>query len=158
MKKTNAARILEGLKIKYELLYYEVNESDLSAHHVAEQVGKPAEQIFKTLVAQGDKQGILMAVVPGSAEIDLKALAAVSGNKKVELVALKEVLPLTGYIRGGVSPLGAKKKYPVYIDESCHKWSIISVSAGIRGCQIVLSPADLIKAVAGNSCRISRSE
>ncbi len=158
MKKTNAARILDGLKIKYELLYYAVDESDLSAHHVADQVGKPAEQIFKTLVAQGDKQGILMAVVPGSAEIDLKALAAVSGNKKVELVPLKEVLPLTGYIRGGVSPLGAKKHYPVYIDESCKKWSTISVSAGIRGCQIVLSPTDLIRAIAGNSCRISRSE
>lgn len=156
MKKTNAARILDGLKMKYELIYYEVDENDLSAHHVADQLGMPAEQIFKTLVAHGDKQGILMAVVPGSAEIDLKALAAVSGNKKVELVALKEVLPLTGYIRGGVSPLGAKKHYPVYIDESCSHWSTISVSAGMRGCQIVLSPADLIKAVTGNVCMISR--
>jgi Cys-tRNA(Pro)/Cys-tRNA(Cys) deacylase len=158
MKKTNAARILDGLKIKYELIYYEVDESDLGAHHVADQLGKPAGQIFKTLVAHGDKQGILMAVVPGSGEIDLKALAAVSGNKKVELVALKEVLPLTGYIRGGVSPLGAKKHYPVYIDESCNKWSTISVSAGLRGCQIVLSPADLIKAVAGSVCMIARLE
>ncbi len=156
MKKTNAARILDGLKIDYELIYYDVDESDLSAQHVADQVGKPTEQIFKTLVARGDKQGILMAVVPGSAEIDLKAFATVSGNKKVELVALKEVLPLTGYIRGGVSPLGAKKHYPVYIDESCNNWSTISVSAGMRGCQIVLAPADLITAVAGNICLIRR--
>jgi len=156
MKKTNAARILDGLNIKYELIYYEVDESDVSAQHVANQLERSAEQIFKTLVAHGDKQGILMAVVPGNAEIDLKALAAVSGNKKVELVALKEVLPLTGYIRGGVSPLGAKKHYPVYIDENCQKWPTISVSAGLRGCQIVVSPTDLITAVAGKVCSIIR--
>ncbi len=157
MKKTNAARILDRLKIKYELIYYEVDESDLSAQHVADQLHMLAEKIFKTLVARGDKQGILMAVVAGNAELDLKALAAISGNKNVELVALKEVFPLTGYIRGGVSPLGAKKHYPVYIDESCSKWPTISVSAGMRGCQIVLSPADLIKAVAGTLGAITRS-
>ncbi len=156
MKKTNAARILDGLKIKYELICYEVDESDLSAQHVADQLHLPAERIFKTLVARGDKGGILMAVVPGNAELDLKALAAISGNKKIELVALKEVLPLTGYIRGGVSPLGAKKHYPVYIDESCDNWPVISVSAGMRGCQLALSPADLIKAVAGTRCAIIR--
>lgn len=156
MKKTNAARILDGLKIKYELLSYAVDESDVSAKHVAEQVGLPAGKIFKTLVVHGDKQGILMAVVPGNGEIDLKALAVNSGNKKVELVPLKEVLPLTGYIRGGVSPLGAKKHYPVYLDESCNNWPSISISAGIRGCQIVISPADLLKAVQGTLCAIVR--
>lgn len=156
MKKTNAARILDGLKIKYELIYYEVDENDLSAQHVANSVNMPAGQVFKTLVVHGDKQGILMAVVPGSAEIDLKALAAASGNKKVELVPLKEVLPLTGYIRGGVSPLGPKKRYPVYLDVSCNNWATIAVSAGMRGCQLVLSPTDLIKAVNGQIRAIAR--
>lgn len=156
MKKTNAARILDSLHIQYEIREYPVDENDLGAQHVAEAVGLPVNQVFKTLVAKGDKHGILMAVVPGGMEIDLKALAAASGNKRVELVHLKDVLPLTGYIRGGVSPLGPKKRYPVYIDESSLKWPAIFVSAGLRGMQIFLAPADLAKAVQGTMCSIAR--
>ena len=147
MKKTNAARILDGLKIKYELREYEVDESDLGAKNVAEKVGMPIDQVFKTLVARGDKTGILMACIPGSGELNLKALAAASGNKKVEMVHLKEVQPLTGYIRGGVSPVGTKKPYPVYIDESCMNFGQISVSAGMRGLLMIIDPQDLVKAV-----------
>ena len=146
MKKTNAARLLDKLKIAYEIREYEVDESDLGAENVAGKIGLPLEQVFKTLVARGDKTGILMAVVSGGAEIDLKALAAVSGNKKVEMVHLNEVLPLTGYIRGGVSPLGAKKNYPVFLDRSASDQSLISISAGLRGMQIFLRPEDLVKA------------
>jgi Cys-tRNA(Pro)/Cys-tRNA(Cys) deacylase len=155
--KTNAARILDGIKINYELCEYEVDESDLSAENVAAKVGMPPDQVFKTLVVRGDKTGVLMACIPGAADLDLKKLAAVSGNKKVEMVALKEVQPLTGYIRGGVSPLGAKKHYPVYLDESMLKWCNISISAGMRGCQIILAPNDLIRAVNGNVSAISRA-
>ncbi|MDU2066201.1 MAG: Cys-tRNA(Pro) deacylase [Sporomusaceae bacterium] len=158
MKKTNAARILDSLHISYEIKEYEVDENDLGAQHVAELVQMPVNQVFKTLVAKGDKQGILMAVVPGGAELNLKALATASQNKKVELVALKDVLPLTGYVRGGVSPLGAKKKYPVYIDDSCLVWPALSISAGQRGVQIFLAPQDLIRAVNGTVCPIARQE
>ncbi|MEN6414468.1 MAG: Cys-tRNA(Pro) deacylase [Veillonellales bacterium] len=147
MKKTNAARILDGLKIAYELREYKVDESDLSAENVAGKVGLPAEQVFKTLVARGDKNGVLMACIPGAAELNLKALAAASGNKKVEMVHLKEVQGLTGYIRGGVSPLGAKKAYPVFMDESALRWPFIAISAGIRGCQIIAAPQELAQAV-----------
>ena len=146
-KKTNAARILDGLGIAYELKEYPVDLNDLSAVHVAASVGMPVEMVFKTLVARGDKNGVLMACIPGDAELDLKALAAVSGNKKVEMVHLKEVQGLTGYIRGGCSPLGAKKEYPVYLDESAHQWETIAVSAGKRGEQILLAPMDLVQAV-----------
>lgn len=158
MKKTNAARFLDKLKIEYELREYEVDESDLSAENVAHKVGIPLERIFKTLVARGDKTGVIMAVVSGAAEVDLKALASVSGNKKVEMVHLTEVLPLTGYIRGGVSPLGAKKNYPVYLDRAALVQTSISISAGMRGMQIVLSPAELVTAthaVVGDIGRIS---
>lgn len=146
-KKTNAARILDGLGISYELKEYPVDLNDLSAVHVAASVGMPVEMVFKTLVARGDKNGVLMACIPGDAELDLKALAAVSGNKKVEMVHLKEVQGLTGYIRGGCSPLGAKKEYPVYLDESARQWETIAVSAGKRGEQILLAPMDLVQAV-----------
>lgn len=147
-KKTNAARKLDDLKISYRIAEYPVDEEHLDAVHVAAEVGMPADQVFKTLVVRGDKSGVMFAVIPGSGELDLKALARVSGNKRAELVHLKEVLPLTGYIRGGCSPLGAKKNYPVYLDASCAKWDEIAISAGQRGMQIVLSPADLQKAAA----------
>lgn len=143
MKKTNAARFLDGLGIAYELKAYEVDEADLGAESVAAKVGLPPGQVFKTLVVRGDKTGILFACVPGESELDLKKMAAVSGNKKVELVPLKEVQPLTGYIRGGVSPLGAKKHYPVFLDESAKQWPVIAISAGIRGCQILLAAEQL---------------
>lgn len=147
MKKTNAVRHLDSLKIQYRLLEYEVDEEDLSAEHVGAQLGLPLEQVFKTLVVRGDKTGILMACVPAVGEINLKVLAAASGNKRTELVPLKEVLPLTGYIRGGVSPIGPKKPYPVYLDSSALNFPFISISAGVRGCQIVLDPRDLVKVV-----------
>lgn len=146
MKKTNAARLLDKLKIAYEIHEYAVDESDLSAGNVAGKIGLPLTQVFKTLVARGDKTGVIMAVVSGAAEVDLKVLASVSGNKKAEMVHLNEVLPLTGYIRGGVSPLGAKKNYPVYLDRTALDQPIISISAGLRGVQIFLRPDDLMKA------------
>jgi len=145
MAKTNAARILDAASIRYELREYEVDEDDLSAPRVAEKIGMPPEQVFKTLVARGDRSGVLMACIPANTELDLKALAAASGNKKIELVAVKEVLPLTGYIRGGVSPIGGKKPYPFYLDETAILFDVISVSAGVRGCQLVLAPDDLAR-------------
>ena len=146
-KKTNAARILDGLKISYELKGYSVDPDDLSAINVAGKVGMPIKMVFKTLVARGDKNGVLMACIPGDGVLDLKSLAVISGNKKVEMVHLKEVQELTGYIRGGCSPLGAKKNYPVYLDESAKQWDEIAISAGKRGEQIIIAPLDLIRAV-----------
>lgn len=146
IKKTNAARILDNLGIKYEVKTYEVDENDLSAVHVAETAGLDINSVFKTLVTRGDKTGIIMAVIGGADEINLKALAKASGNKSVEMTALKELLPLTGYIRGGCSPLGAKKNYPVYLDKKAMTQEKISISAGQRGMQLILSPQDLIKA------------
>ena len=143
--KTNTARILDAAGVRYELREYQVDEADLSAPHVAEAIGMPPEQVFKTLVARGDRGGVLLACIPANSELDLKALASASGNKKVELVAVKEVLGLTGYIRGGVSPIGTRKPYPLYLDETAGLWDIISVSAGIRGLQMLLSPADLAR-------------
>jgi Cys-tRNA(Pro)/Cys-tRNA(Cys) deacylase len=145
--KTNAVRLLETMGIAYELREYTVDESDLSAPHAAAEIGLPASQVFKTLVVRGDRTGVMLAVVPASAELDLKALAAASGNKKTDLVPLKEVQALTGYIRGGVSPVGTKKKYPVLIDESAREWPFIAVSAGMRGHQMLLKPDDLARAV-----------
>lgn len=156
MKKTNVARILDGLKITYELREYKVDESDLGAENVAKKINVPLAQVFKTLVVSGDKTGVLLACIPGGAELDLKALAAVSGNKKVDMVPLKDVQKLTGYIRGGVSPLGTKKQYAIYIDNSVMACSYISISAGIRGCQILVSPDDLVRATKGEVCVISR--
>ena len=143
-KKTNAARKLDDLKINYRLVEYPVDEEHLDAVHVAAEVGMPAAQVFKTLCVRGDKNGVMFAVIPG--ELDLKALAKVSGNKRAELVHLKEVLPLTGYIRGGCSPLGAKKNYPVYMDATSNNWPEIAISAGQRGMQIIAAPSDLQKA------------
>jgi Cys-tRNA(Pro)/Cys-tRNA(Cys) deacylase len=156
MKKTNAARYLDRLKIDYTLVEYEVDESDLSAESVARKVNLPLEQVFKTLVARGDKTGVFMACIPGNTELDLKAMATVSGNKDVEMVHLGEIQPLTGYIRGGVSPIGTKKHYPVFLNESAVRFPLISISAGLRGCQIFISPGDLIKALDIKVCKIAR--
>ncbi|ODA42666.1 Cys-tRNA(Pro) deacylase [Desulfosporosinus sp. BG] len=142
--KTNAARILDQAKISYELKDYIVDESDLSAVAVANKVGLPIEQVYKTLVARGDKTGVIVACIQGDHELHLKRLAALSGNKKVEVVSLKEVQPLTGYIRGGVSPIGMKKSYPIFIDSAIEKLDKIAVSAGLRGLQLFLRPIDLI--------------
>lgn len=143
---------IDNFKIKE----YKVDPENLSAIHVAEEAGMPIDMVFKTLVARGDKNGVLMAVIPGALEVDLKALAAASGNKRVEMVHLKEVQALTGYIRGGCSPLGAKKDYPVYLDIHAQEQSRISISAGIRGEQIILAPSDLIKAVNATVAQIAR--
>ena len=143
IKKTNASRILDNMKINYRLLEYEVDENNLDAVHVANSVGMPCSQVFKTLCVLGDKTGVIFACIPGDHELDLKALAKISGNKRAELVTLKDVLPLTGYIRGGVSPLGAKKAYPVFLDATASNWTEISISAGQRGLQIILAPAAL---------------
>ncbi len=155
-KKTNAARMLDRAGIDYELREYIVDEEDLSAPHVAEALGLPPEQVFKTLVARGDRGGVLLAVVPGSAELDLKALAAASGNRKVELVHLKEVQELTGYIRGGVSPIGTKKPCPVYLDSSARRWPAISISAGVRGVQILIAPEALVRAIDATEAAITK--
>src|SRR5215470_17226008 len=147
--KTNAVRILETAGIQYELREYEVDEDDLSAPRVAEKIGMPPDQVFKTLVARGDRTGVVMACIPANTELDLKALAAASGNKKVELVPVKDVLGLTGYIRGGVSPVGTRKPYPFYLDETADLWDLISVSAGVRGCQMLIAPDDLARITEG---------
>jgi Cys-tRNA(Pro)/Cys-tRNA(Cys) deacylase len=152
--KTNAARILDSAGIDYELREYPVDEEDLSAPHVAEAIGMPPEQVFKTLVVRGDRTGVLLAAIPANAELNLKALAAASGNKKVELVPVKEVLGLTGYIRGGVSPLGTKKEYALYLEETADLWDVISISAGIRGCQMLVKPGDLARVTAATRCAI----
>jgi len=146
LKKTNAARLLDRLNIPYRLGEYAFDEEHLGAEHVAQAVGLPLRQVFKTLVARGDGREVVMACIPGSGELDLKALAALAGFKKVEMVHLKEVQPLTGYIRGGVSPLAAKKSYRLFIDESSLSFPFISVSAGQRGLQIMVAPQDLLRA------------
>ena len=146
MKKTNAARILDRLKIGYELIGYEADISDLSAVHLAETAGIPISQVFKTLVLEGDKSGIFVCIIPGGKEIDLKKAALVSLNKKVVMIAVKDLEPLTGYIRGGCSPLGMKKNFPTYIDKSAFDQNYIFISAGVRGMQIKLAPADLLMA------------
>jgi Cys-tRNA(Pro)/Cys-tRNA(Cys) deacylase len=145
--KTNAARILDRLGIRYDLRDYDVDESDLSAESVARKVGLPEAQVFKTLLSRGDKHGLCFAIVAAGHELDLKAVAKLAGDRKTELVAVKELQPLTGYIRGGVTALGAKKDYPVYLDESAMRFDVISVSAGVRGTQIFLAPADYARAV-----------
>ncbi len=147
--KTNAARILDSLGIAYELREYEVDPDDLRAESVAQKIGLPLEQVFKTLVARGDKKGICFAVVPGNAQLDLKALARLTGDRSADTVPLKEVQPLTGYIRGGVTALGAKKDYPVYVDETIELFDVVSISAGARGTQILIAPADYLRAVTG---------
>jgi Cys-tRNA(Pro)/Cys-tRNA(Cys) deacylase len=154
--KTNAARLLDQLCISYELRSYEVDPDDLSAETVAQKVGLPPEQVFKTLVARGDRSGLLFAVIPGSAELELKALAALSANRSVALIALRELTPLTGYLRGGVTALASKKPLPVYVDELIELFETIAVSAGTRGLQLVLAPADYLRATHGVLGAIAR--
>ena len=155
--KTNAARILDGLGIAHELREYEVDEEDLSAESVASKVGLPAEQVFKTLVCRGDRNGICFAVVPADAQLDFKALARLSGDRSMEIVPLKEVQPLTGYIRGGVTVLGARKQYPAFADETIELFEVISVSSGTRGTQLLLSPADYLRATGARVGPIARA-
>lgn len=152
INKTNAARLLDRAKIKYELIPYEVDENDLSAVHVAATLGENIEQVFKTIVLHGDKSGHFVCVIPGEHEIDLKLAAKVSGNKKCDLLPLKELLPTTGYIRGGCSPFGMKKAFPTYIHESCRRFPYIFVSAGVRGLQIKIAPDDLIRELRAEVC------
>jgi len=144
--KTNAARALDRLKISYEVRKYEVDPDDLGAEKVAAGIGLPLAQVFKTLVVRGDRRGVLLAVLAGDAELNLKALARLSGDRRVELVPLREVQPLTGYIRGGVTALACKKDYPVFADENIRLHERVAVSAGMRGAQLVLSPADYLRA------------
>ena len=158
MTKTNAARILDQARIHYELREYEVDPDDLAAESVAAKIGMPAEQVFKTLVVRGERNGIALAVVPGSYELNFKALAHAMGDKKVEMVPLKEVQPLTGYIRGGVTALGCKKDYPVVIDETVILWDVISISAGQRGLQIIIKPDDYIRATGATVAEIAREK
>jgi len=144
---TNAARILKRMGIHFELRDYQVDEEDLSAENVAGKVGLPLDQVWKTLVVRGDRTGVLFAVLAGSATLDLKALAKLSGNRKAETVPLKEVQPLTGYIRGGVTAIGGKKDYPVFVDETIELFDVVAVSAGVRGTQMLVAPADYLRAV-----------
>lgn len=146
--KTNAARLLDKAGVRYSLNTYEVDEDDLSAVHVAAQLGVEPGLLFKTLVLRGDRNGIFVCVVPGDAEVDLKKAAKISGNKKAEMVAMKELLPLTGYIRGGCSPVGMKKQFPTYVDNSALERPGIYISAGVRGLQILIAPADLVSYLA----------
>ncbi len=155
MKKTNAARLLDAAGIKYELAEYEVDESDLSATTLAKKIGQNIEQIFKTLVLRGDKSGVFVAVIPGNSEVDLKKAAKVSGNKNCAMVQQKELLSLTGYIRGGCSPLGMKKPYPIYIHETCQLFDRIFISAGQRGLQLKLNPEDLITITGAEVCDVA---
>lgn len=145
INKTNVARLLDKAKISYQLIPYEVDENDLSAIHVAEQLGENVKQVFKTLILHGDKSGYFVCVIPGADEVDLKKAAKVSGNKKCEMIPVKELLPLTGYIRGGCSPIGMKKHFPTYIHLSAEQFEKIYISAGQRGLQVLLAPADLIR-------------
>ena len=154
--KTNAVRLLDQLGVRYELREYVIDPNDLSAETVAAKIGLPPEQVFKTLAARGDRNGISMAVIPGNAELDLKALAAASGDRKVQLVPVKELQALTGYIRGGVTALAGMKDYPVFVDETLKQFDVISISAGIRGLQILLSPANYLKATRGTLALLSR--
>ena len=154
MNKTNAARLLDSKGISYELIPYDVDESDLSANAVASKLGQDVDQVFKTLVLQGDKTGVFICIIPGSKELDLKKAAKVSGNKNAAMVHMKEILELTGYIRGGCSPVGMKKKYSTYIDENCILYDQIFVSAGIRGLQFKIAPDDLILVTGSEICSL----
>ena len=156
IEKTNAARLLDRAKIAYELIPYEVDENNLAANHVAEQVGEDISTVFKTLILRGDRTGHLVCVVPGDHEVDLKAAAKVSGNKKVEMIPMKELLPTTGYIRGGCSPIGMKKRFPTYIHQSCMEHPFIYISAGVRGLQIRVAPSDLIAYCTAQVAQISQ--
>lgn len=155
MKKTNAARLLDSQKIPYELIPYEVEENDLGAQHVADQLHEDIQQVFKTLVLQGDRSGYFVCVIPGAEEVDLKKAAKISGNKKCDLIPMKELLPLTGYIRGGCSPIGMKKAFPTYLHETAMQFDHIYVSAGVRGLQFKISPQHLIQASRATVCSLT---
>ncbi len=154
INKTNAARLLDRAKIPYELIPYEVDENNLAATHVAEQLGEPVEQVFKTLVLHGDRSGYFVCVIPGDKEVDLKLAAKVSGNKKADLIPMKELLPVTGYIRGGCSPIGMKKPFPVFLHETAMDYPFIYISAGVRGLQIRLAPAALVEYTGATLCAL----
>jgi Cys-tRNA(Pro)/Cys-tRNA(Cys) deacylase len=156
--KTNAARLLDQLAIRYELREYEIDPEDLAAETVAAEIGLPPEQVFKTLVARGDRNGICMAVIPGNTELDLKALATASGDRKIQLVPVKELQGLTGYIRGGVTALAAKKDYLVYVDETIELFDTISISAGIRGMQILITSDDYLLATKARLAPLAQSK
>lgn len=156
--KTNAVRLLDRLGVRYELRDYEVDPDDLAAESVAAKIGMPPEQVFKTLVAKGDRNGVCLAVIPGNTQLDLKALAQATGDRKVDTVPLKDVQPLTGYIRGGVTALACKKEYPVYLDETVELFDLIALSAGVRGVQIVLAPADYVRAVNAKVAAIAKDK
>ena len=153
--KTNAARILDRMKIPYSLVEYDVDPDNLAADPVAEELGEPIEQVFKTLVLRGDKNGVFVCVVAGNREVDLKKAAKASGNKKAEMIAMKELLPLTGYIRGGCTSIGMKKKFPTFLSEDALEFPFIYVSAGRRGLQLKLSPTDLLKAADAKAADIA---
>ena len=155
MKKTNAARLLDSQKIPYQLISYEVEENDLGAQHVADQLHEDIRQVFKTLVLQGDRSGHFVCVIPGAEEVDLKKAAKVSGNKKCDLIPMKELLPLTCYIRGGCSPIGMKKPFPTFIHDTAIQFEHIFVSAGIRGLQFKISPQHLIQASHATLCSLT---
>ncbi|MFZ0684511.1 MAG: Cys-tRNA(Pro) deacylase [Terriglobales bacterium] len=160
--KTNAARLLDQLGIHYELREYEVDPDDLAAETVAAKIGLPPEQVFKTLVARAsgskDHHGILMAVIPGDQELSLKALAAAAGEKKIELVPVKELQSLTGYIRGGVTALAGKREYPVFVDETIELFDVVSISAGVRGLQILIAPTDYLRATKGTIAALGHAK
>jgi Cys-tRNA(Pro)/Cys-tRNA(Cys) deacylase len=156
--KTNAARLLDSLAIPYEVREYEVDPDDLAAESVARKVGLPPEQVFKTLVARGDRHGVCFAVVPGDQQLDLKALAQLTGDRKIETVPLKEVQPLTGYVRGGVTALAARKSYPVFADETLELFEVVSVSAGVRGAQLILPPAGYLRATSAKLGPIAKEK
>ena len=155
IKKTNAARLLDSLKIPYQLIPYEVDETELGAQHVADQLHEDLQQVFKTLVLHGDRTGHFVCVIPGAEEVDLKKAAKVSGNKKCDLIPLKELLPLTGYIRGGCSPIGMKKAFPTYLHETAIQFEHIYVSAGVRGLQFQITPQHLIQASRATVCSLT---
>ena len=154
INKTNVARLLDKAKIAYELIPYEVDENDLSAIHVAASLNEDINCVFKTLILKGDKNGYFVCVIPGDKEVDLKLAAKASGNKKCDLIPMKDLIPLTGYIRGGCSPIGMKKPFPTYIHETCREYSYIYISAGQRGLQLKLSPIDLINEVKAEVCAL----
>lgn len=160
-EKTNAARLLDKAGIEYNLIPYDFDENDLAAQHVAESLGQPIERVFKTLVLHGDRSGYIVCVIPGNGEVDLKALAKISGNKKVEMIPMKDLLGVTGYIRGGCSPIGMKKKFPTYFHSTASSFSTIYISAGVRGLQIEINPQELmdfVGASAGDVASFGMSE
>ena len=155
IEKTNAARLLDKAGVSYKLIPYEFDENDLAAQHVADSLGQDIAHVFKTLVLHGDKTGHIVCVVPGNAEVDLKALAKASGNKKVEMILMKDLLAVTGYIRGGCSPIGMKKRFPTFFHTTALDFDTIYVSAGVRGLQIEIAPADLISFVGATTASVA---